>query len=114
MNLVPLIKKPTFDPAISPNDTKNPNNTTCMICKFRYSSQQTYQKHMKNIHKDVSETPVHRTTTLTNSKIQPDPNDLTFSVDHVKGSTQLEMHTVYTFACSTPIQNWKRSQGKKS
>lgn len=50
--IAPLVQQPIYDPTISVDDTKNPNNTSCAICKLIYSNKQRYQKHMKTIHKD--------------------------------------------------------------
>lgn len=78
LKLVPLRKKSTFDSTISVDDTKNPKDTTCIICKLRYSSRTGYQTHMKNTHKDGRSIPVNRAIIIPNSRIQPDPDDSNF------------------------------------
>lgn len=80
MEQTSLRKKAPFDPTISEADTKNPENTSCIICKRKYSSRNSYQYHMKHIHKEITITPIRtrRSTIITNPNIQPDPNDSNF------------------------------------
>lgn len=75
MKLSPLKKRTAIDPNISDADTKNPNNTSCAICKFTYSSTTQYRKHMEKFHKDGKNTPLKRSVRMSNRNIKPDPND---------------------------------------
>lgn len=78
MKLTPLLKKAVFDPTISVNDTSDPKNAGCVICKRRYCSRPTYLRHMRNIHKNDGNESAHNLNTKTNHNIQPDPNDPNF------------------------------------
>lgn len=48
----PLTKKSIFAPNISITDTQKLNNTTCGICKIKYSSRRYYQQHWEKFHSD--------------------------------------------------------------
>lgn len=79
MELKPLRKKTVFNTTISINNTKNPNNASCFICKHRYSSKGNYQKHTMIVHKDGINMLVNRPKTMCNPDINPDPSDPNFN-----------------------------------
>lgn len=76
--MAPIVKQPIFDPTISVEATKNPNNTSCPICKFNYSRKDYYQLHMKKVHKNSINTPSVGMKCVSDPNIQPDPNDPNF------------------------------------
>lgn len=79
MELALLRQRAVFDPTISSDDSKNPNNTSSAICKFKYSTKVAYQQYMRKYHKDGKGTPVVRRRARTiNRNIQPDSNDPNF------------------------------------
>lgn len=85
LELAPLHRAALFDPTISIDDTKNPNNTSCVICKMKYSSIKSFQSHMRNYHSDGRNTPVDRSKHVgckrrksVNPNIQSDPTDPSF------------------------------------
>lgn len=78
IQLAPLKRGSVFDPTISIADTENPNNRSCAICKFTYSSIRNYHKHMERGHKSGKNAPMSRSLRLSNINTQPDPNDPTF------------------------------------
>lgn len=76
MELIPLVKQPVYDSTISVSDTKNPKNTSYIFCRRKYNSRRSYRGHMLYIHKDT--TRIRRTAIITNTNVQPDPNNPTF------------------------------------
>lgn len=80
MELEPIAKPRIYDPTISVNDTKKADNTSCVICKFKYSTQKYHKRHTEIFHKDGRNTPIKNGPRRrgVNPHIQPDPNDPTF------------------------------------
>lgn len=89
IELESLLKQPIYDPTISNEDTKDPTNTSCVICKIKYSRKSYYRKHMEKVHKDGKNTPVRRIRSTNNVNIRPDLNDPNVTVQCAKDVTQL-------------------------
>jgi hypothetical protein len=75
IKLEPLRKKRIiFDPSITPNNTRDPGNTSCTICRIDYRSIMTYNHHMKTVHKNGNKKAVKGISRV-NPNVKPDADD---------------------------------------
>lgn len=78
MELKSLKNDATFNPTITTDNAKKPNNKSCVVCKRRYNVIGSYRQHLKNYHNNDGITQLGERKIISYYNNQPDPNDPNF------------------------------------